>query len=145
MKADIRDSLTSLDSALAAVLAQARTLDGSEQVSTFDADGRVLLAQAVSPLQVPPHDNSAMDGYAVRSGDISAAGTLLPVSQRIAAGQMGQPLAPATAARIFTGAPLPAGADAVVMQEDCETLEDGRVRINSRPKAGQWVRRAGDD
>ena len=104
----MRDSLTSLDSALAAVLAQARTLDGSERVSTFDADGRVLLAQAVSPLQVPPHDNSAMDGYAVRSSDIAAAGTLLPVSQRIAAGQMGSALAAGTAARIFTGAPLPA-------------------------------------
>ena len=141
----MRDSLTSLDSALAAVLAQARTLDGSEQVSTFDADGRVLLAQAVSPLQVPPHDNSAMDGYAVRSGDISAAGTLLPVSQRIAAGQMGQALAPASAARIFTGAPLPAGADAVVMQEDCEVQADGSVRVNAQPRAGQWVRRAGDD
>lgn len=141
----MRDSLTSLDSALAAVLAQARTLDGSERVSTFDADGRVLLAQAVSPLQVPPHDNSAMDGYAVRSSDIAAAGTLLPVSQRIAAGQMGQALAPATAARIFTGAPLPDGADAVVMQEDCEAQADASVRINSLPKVGQWVRRAGDD
>lgn len=145
MKAAMRDSLTSLDSALAAVLAQAQLLAGSEQVSTFDADGRVLLAQAVSPLQVPPHDNSAMDGYAVRSSDIAAAGTLLPVSQRIAAGQMGQPLAAATAARIFTGAPLPAGADAVVMQEDCEALDDGRVRVNVVPQAGQWVRRAGDD
>ena len=145
MKADMRDSLTSLDSALASLLAQARLLAGSEQVSTFDADGRVLLAQAVSPLQVPPHDNSAMDGYAVRSGDVQAAGTLLPVSQRIAAGQMGEPLVPGTAARIFTGAPLPAGADAVVMQEDCELLADGSVRVNAVPKAGQWVRRAGDD
>jgi molybdopterin molybdotransferase len=141
----MRDSLTSLDSALAAVLAQARTLSGSELVSTFDADGRVLLAQAVSPLQVPPHDNSAMDGYAVRSGDVAAPGTVLPVSQRIAAGQMGEALAPATVARIFTGAPLPAGADAVVMQEDCEAQADGSVRINALPAAGQWVRRAGGD
>lgn len=141
----MRDSLTSLDSALAAVLAQARTLSGSELVSTFDADGRVLLAQAVSPLQVPPHDNSAMDGYAVRSSDVAAPGTVLPVSQRIAAGQMGEALAPATTARIFTGAPLPAGADAVVMQEDCEPQADGSVRINSQPAAGQWVRRAGGD
>lgn len=145
MKAAMRDSLTSLDSALASLLAQAQLLAGSEQVSTFDADGRVLLAQAVSPLQVPPHDNSAMDGYAVRSSDIVAAGTLLPVSQRIAAGQMGTALAPATAARIFTGAPLPAGADAVVMQEDCEAQADGSVRVNAVPKAGQWLRRAGDD
>ncbi len=141
----MRDSLTSLDSALAAVLAQARTLSGSELVSTFDADGRVLLAQAVSPLQVPPHDNSAMDGYAVRSSDVVVPGTVLPVSQRIAAGQMGEALAPATVARIFTGAPLPAGADAVVMQEDCESQADGSVRINALPAAGQWVRRAGGD
>ena len=141
----MRDSLTSLDSALAAVLAQARPLAGSELVSTFDADGRVLLAQASSPLQVPPHDNSAMDGYALRSGDVAALGALLPVSQRIPAGQVGAALLPATAARIFTGAPLPAGADAVVMQEDCVLQDDGQVQINCLPEAGQWVRRAGAD
>ncbi len=141
----MRDSLTSLDNALAALLAQAAPLAGSEQVSTFDADGRVLLAQAVAKLQVPPHDNSAMDGYALRCSDVAAPGAQLPVSQRIAAGQMGTALAAATAARIFTGAPLPVGADAVVMQEDCELLADGRVQVNALPTVGQWIRRAGDD
>ena len=136
---------TSLDSALAALLAQARTLPGSERVSTFDADARVLLAQAVSPLQVPPLDNSAMDGYALRCSDVPVPGSVLPVSQRIAAGQVGSALAGATAARIFTGAPVPEGADAVVMQEDCEVQADGRVRVNCAPTPGQWIRRAGAD
>ncbi len=145
MTSKARAPLKPLDDALAELLAQARLLAGSDRVSTFDADGRVLAQAAVSPLQVPPQDNSAMDGYAVRSADITAAGVELPVSQRIAAGQAGAPLATGTAARIFTGAPVPAGADAIVMQEDCETLDEGRVRINAVPAAGQWIRRAGED
>ena len=140
-----RPPLKPLDDALADLLAQAQTLPGSDTVATFDADGRVLLADAVSPLQVPPQDNSAMDGYAVRRADITAPGIELPVSQRIAAGMAGEPLAPGTAARIFTGAPVPAGADAIVMQEDCEALDTGRVRVNAMPAPGQWVRRAGED
>ena len=140
-----RPPLKPLDDALADLLAQAQTLPGSDTVATFDADGRVLLADAVSPLQVPPQDNSAMDGYAVRRADITAPGIELPVSQRIAAGMAGEPLAPGTAARIFTGAPVPAGADAIVMQEDCEALDTGRVRVNTVPAPGQWVRRAGED
>ena len=97
-----------------------------------------MLAQAaISPLQVPQQDNSAMDGYALRCADVAAAGVELRVS-RIAAGDSGHPLLPGTAARIFTGAPVPAGADAVVMQEDCEALDDGqRVRINHLPSPGQ--------
>lgn len=145
MTSKARAPLKPLDDALAELLAQARLLAGSDRVSTFDADGRVLAQAAVSPLQVPPQDNSAMDGYAVRSADITAAGVELPVSQRIAAGQAGAPLATGTAARIFTGAPVPAGADAIVMQEDCETLDEGRVRINAVPADGQWIRRAGED
>lgn len=137
-------NLMSMDDALAAVLAQAARVDASETVDTFDADGRALWADAVSDLQVPPLDNSAMDGYAVRLTDISEAGVVLPVSQRIAAGQVGLPLAAGTAARIFTGAPVPLGADAIVMQEDTEPL-DGKVRINAIPKAEQWIRRAGED
>jgi len=140
-----RSPLKPLDDALADLLAQARPLPGSDTVATFDADGRVLLADAVSPLQVPPQDNSAMDGYAVRRADVTAPGVELPVSQRIAAGMAGEPLAPGTAARIFTGAPVPAGADAIVMQEDCEALDAGRVRVNAMPAPGQWVRRAGED
>ncbi|MBS0391375.1 MAG: molybdopterin molybdotransferase MoeA [Proteobacteria bacterium] len=145
MTSKARAPLKPLDDALAELLAQAAPLAGSDRVSTFDADGRVLAQAAVSPLQVPPQDNSAMDGYAVRSADITAAGVELPVSQRIAAGQAGAPLATGTAARIFTGAPVPAGADAIVMQEDCETLDEGRVRINAVPADGQWIRRAGED
>ncbi|MFM2329098.1 MAG: hypothetical protein RLZZ494_1201, partial [Pseudomonadota bacterium] len=104
-----------------------------------------VLAQAlVSPLDVPPADNTAMDGYALRAADVAAAGTVLPVSQRIPAGVVGQPLAAGTAARIFTGAQVPPGADAVVMQEQCEALP-GAVRVNTVPQAGQWVRRRGED
>ncbi|MBF9267336.1 molybdopterin molybdenumtransferase MoeA, partial [Acidovorax cattleyae] len=145
-----RPPLKPLEDALAELLAQASPLEGSDEVDTFEADGRVLAADAVSPLRVPPHDNSAMDGYAVRRADVAAAGASLaielPVSQRIAAGSAPQPLQPGTAARIFTGAPLPPGADAVCMQEDCEALDGGaRVRIQAVPQPGQWVRRAGED
>lgn len=135
-----------LDDALARLLAAAAPLGRTEPVDTFDADGRVLAQDLVSALQVPPQDNSSMDGYAVRSADVTAAGVELPVSQRIAAGHAGAPLAPGSAARIFTGAPMPAGADAVVMQEDAESLDDGaRVRLNAVPAPGQWVRAAGED
>ena len=138
-------NLMSLDDALAAVLAQAARLDAHESVNTFDADNRVLWADAVSDLKVPPLDNSAMDGYAVRCADVEQTGVVLPVSQRIAAGHVGTPLSTGSAARIFTGAPVPEGADAIVMQEDTETLPDGSVRINAVPKPEQWVRRAGED
>ena len=141
-----RPPLMPLDDALARLLALAAPLGRTDQVSTFDADGRVLGQDVVSPLQVPPADNSSMDGYAVRTADVTAAGVELPVTQRIAAGQPGTALPPGSAARIFTGAPMPAGADAVVMQEDTETLEGGaRVRIQVVPAPGQWVRRAGED
>ena len=133
-----------LDAALAELLAHAAPLAGGDTVTTWNADGRVLQTAAVSPLQVPPQDNSAMDGYAVCCADVPQAGTVLPVLQRIAAGSAGEPLAPGSAARIFTGAPVPPGADAVLMQEDCEALE-GAVRINAVPHPGQWIRRAGED
>ena len=135
-----------LDDALARLLAAAAPLGRTERVDTFDADGRVLAQDLVSALHVPPRDNSAMDGYAVRAADASAAGVELPVTQRIAAGHAGGPLAPGSAARIFTGAPMPSGADAVVMQEDTEPLDGGaRVRVNVVPTPGQWVRAAGED
>ena len=148
--------LKPLDEALADLLAKASPLRDTDTVVTFDADGRVLAQDCVSALQVPPNDNSSMDGYAVRCADVTAAGVVLPVSQRIAAGSAGGPLQPGTAARIFTGAPIPDGADAVLMQEDCEALaagageglrfeSSGSVRINVVPRAGQWVRRAGED
>ena len=139
-----RPALRSLDEALESLLAHAALLP-AEPVSTFDADGRVLAEDLVSSLQVPPQDNSAMDGYAVRRGEIADEGVPLPVSQRIPAGAAAQPLQPGTIARIFTGAPVPAGADAIVMQEDTEPLDDGRVRIDRVPSEGQWIRRSGED
>ncbi len=138
-------SLTPLEDALAAVLAQVTPLTEGEPVDLLAADGRVLQADCIAPLAVPPLDNSAMDGYAVRSSDAAQPGTVLPVSQRIAAGQVGSPLAAGTAARIFTGAPLPAGADAIVMQEDCSQPAAGQVCLASSVRPGQWVRRAGQD
>lgn len=141
--------LKALDDALAELLAHATPRAGTDAVTTFDADGRVLAQDCVSALQVPPQDNSSMDGYAVRCADVAAAGVVLPVSQRIPAGSAGDPLQPGTAARIFTGAPVPAGADAILMQEDCEALAAadglGSVRINAIPQAGQWIRSAGED
>jgi molybdopterin molybdotransferase len=107
----------------------------------------VLAQDAVSPLDVPGFDNSQMDGYALRSSDVREAGAVLQVTQRIAAGHFGKALEPLSAARIFTGAPMPPGADCVVMQEDCEIVNEceGGVRINTVPKAGQWVRYRGED
>lgn len=140
-----RAPLTPLEDALAAVLAQAQPLPGAAFVDLLQADGRVLAADCIAPLQVPPLDNSAMDGYAVRSAEVAQTGTVLPVSQRIPAGQVGTALQVGTVARIFTGAPLPPGADAIVMQEDCTVLDDGRVRFDAVPQPGQFVRRAGQD
>ena len=141
--------LKSLDDALAQLLALAVELQRIEDVSTFDADGRVLAQDVVSELQVPPHDNSSMDGYALRSADVAKLGTVLSISQRIAAGASGEALLSGTAARIFTGAPIPAGADAVVMQEDCTALDAGsdgsQIQVNALPKPGQWIRCAGED
>ena len=139
--------LQSLDDALARLLGSVTACCAAapETVSTFDALGRVLAADVVSLLDVPPADNTPMDGYALRAADVPAAGTVLPVSQRIAAGHVGAPLQPGTAARIFTSAQVPAGADAVVMQEVCEAQPDGTVRVNQVPQAGQWVRRRAED
>lgn len=146
MSAPPRAPLRPLDDVLADLLGRATPLGGTESVATFDADGRVLAQDLISPLQIPPLDNSAMDGYAVRCADIvAAAGLPLPVSQRIAAGAQGLPLAAGTVARIFTGAPVPQGADAVVMQEDAESAGDNLVSFKGAPVAGQHVRRSGED
>ncbi len=136
----------SLDEAVARILARipAPTPDRAEEIATFDALGRILAADVRSLLDVPPADNSAMDGYALRLADVPAAGTVLPISQRIVAGSVGGALEPGTAARIFTGAQVPPGADAVVMQEQCTTV-DGGVRIDVVPAAGNAVRRRGED
>jgi molybdopterin molybdotransferase len=116
-----------------------------EEVDTVAAAGRTLARAQVSGITVPPLDNSAMDGYAVHLADIAAPGVRLPVSQRIPAGSVGTPLKPGTAARIFTGAPVPEGADAVVMQELCEHAGEGVVQVNHVPHAGENIRRAGED
>ena len=135
-----------LEQALARLLSAVQPLPATEgeRVSTFDALGRVLAQDVRSGLDVPPADNTSMDGYALRCADVPAAGTLLPISQRIPAGVVGSPLLGGTAARIFTGAQVPAGADAVVMQEQCEPHGDG-VRVNTVPRPGQWIRRRGED
>ena len=144
-----RAPLMPLDEALTRLLAQIQPLTRTESVATFDADGRVLTEDVVSALQVPAFDNSSMDGYAVCAADLNQPGTVLRVTQRIPAGHMGQPLGHGEAARIFTGAPVPPGADAVVMQEDTETLEPAgelpQVRVQITPQPGQWIRRSGED
>ena len=159
-----RTPLKPLDQALAELLACAAPLAGFDEVSTFEADGRVLAQDVVSSLDVPAHDNSSMDGYALRSADWRDANTTLWVNQRIPAGSSGQALGAGSAARIFTGAPIPPGADAVVMQEDCTASNpagaysavsaDGAnsanaatptVRVRVQPKPGQWIRRRGED
>jgi molybdopterin molybdotransferase len=145
-----RAPLKPLDVALAELLTHAVTLPGVELVSTFDADGRVLAEDLLSGLDVPAHDNSSMDGYAVRCADWSSAQTVLQVHQRIPAGTSGQPLAAASVARIFTGAPIPPGADAVMMQEDCDAvaardLPFPGICIQAQPRPGQWIRRRGED
>ncbi|CAN5150336.1 molybdopterin molybdotransferase MoeA [soil metagenome] len=156
-----KPGMLTLDEALVRLLGAVAPLPAAqnERLSTFDALGRVLAEDVRSTLDVPPEDNTSMDGYALRSADVPAAGTVLPVSQRIPAGVVGAPLQAGTAARIFTGAQVPRGADAVVMQEQCEPLADetgtgaggsgatnaGAVRVNAVPEPGQWVRRRGED
>ncbi len=142
--------LLSLDEALALLVAGSTpyAITQTEVVSTFEALGRVLAADVLSGLNVPPEDNTSMDGYVLRAADVPVAGTVLPVSQRIPAGHIGQALLPGTAARIFTGGQVPAGGDAVVMQEQCTAVAGdglGRVQVNTLPTAGQWIRRRGED
>ena len=133
-------ALLTLDDALSRLLGALGPVATTETVSTFDARGRVLAADVVSHLDVPSVDNSSMDGYALRRADVAAAGAVLPVTQRIPAGAVGTPLEPRTAARIFTGAQVPPGADAIVMQEQCTAL-DTAVRIDAVPSSGEWIRR----
>ena len=139
-----RKPMMSVAEAQAFMAAAARPLLDVELVDTMHANGRVLAVAQTSTLNVPERDNTQMDGYAVRALDCASGAASLPVSQRIAAGHVGQPLQPGTAARIFTGALIPDGADCVVMQEQC-VLNDGVVTINHLPQAGEWVRRQGED
>ena len=145
-----RSPFLPLKTALAQLLA---ALDGrqlrTEMCSTLQADGRVLAQDVVSVLEVPPQDNSSMDGYALHCTDV-APGRALRVSQRIPAGSQGAPLQAGTVARIFTGAPIPPGADAVVMQEDCQEVQGAdasspAIQVQTQPQVGQWIRRRGED
>ena len=141
--------LASVAAALEAVLAAVKPIGQTETLDTLSAAGRVLATDQHSEIDVPGMDNSQMDGYAVRAADCTVGG-VLEVSQRIAAGHAAQALEAGTAARIFTGAPIPSGADAVVMQESTRaegsiTAGDARIEILALPKAGEWIRRTGED
>lgn len=143
---DKKSNMISADEALSFLLARAQPANKTERIATADALGRVLAERQISTINVPPLDNSAMDGYAVRFADLATNGitTRLKVTQRIPAGTVGKPLEAGCAARIFTGAPVPAGCDAVVMQENCST-EGDMVAINKSPRMGENIRRAGED
>jgi molybdopterin molybdotransferase len=134
-------SLLPVTEALARVLAQARPVEETVELPLAEALGCTLAEEVVSPLAVPGDDNSAMDGYALRAAEATRE---LPVSQRIPAGSVGDFLQPGTAARIFTGAAIPPGADAVVMQENCE-LKGDRVSISGPVEVGQNIRPRGQD
>jgi len=136
--------MLSFDDALARLTGSAHAVREIEMADTMVARGRVLASDLHSPFAVPAMDTSTMDGYALRIADVPVEGVRLPVRQRIPAGSVGHPLQPGSAARIFTGAPLPLGADAVVMQELCE-VHGIDVVINHRPHAGEAVRLAGSE
>ena len=115
-------SMKTAAQALEILISQAKASPHSETVPLQDALGRVLANDVISTVNVPPMDNTQMDGYVLRAEDIKESGTILPVMQRIPAGHLGSALEQNTAARIFTGASIPSGATAVVMQEDCEVI-----------------------
>lgn len=133
--------------ALDHLLSHAQSVSEHEIVPMQTALGRILAEDVKSLVDVPPLDNTSMDGYAVRTLDTQAPGSILKIAQRIPAGSMGTLLEPGTAARIFTGAPIPAGADAVVMQEDCAIPAGSteQVQVNIIPTAMQWIRKRGED
>ena len=136
--------LTPIVEALAHLLAQVPAPPVAETVPLRAALGRVLAEARQAAMDVPAYDNSAMDGYALNTRDVKVSGVSLSVSQTIAAGHPGQPLAAGTVARIFTGAPIPPGADAVVMQENTE-VRGNEIMLNEVARAGQNIRRRGHD
>ena len=142
---DPAPGMISVDQALAFMLARARPLEQTESVALTDALGRVLARAETSPIDVPGYANSSMDGYAVRASDAAGDGPVsLRVAQRIAAGDTGVALMAGEAARIFTGAPLPEGADAVVIQEDCSQVGE-QVSFRGPVNAGDNIRPRGND
>jgi molybdopterin molybdotransferase len=134
----------SVNEAIDSLLGGCRRLVESEEIDLISALGRTLAEDIIASRDVPPADNSAMDGYAFRQGDWQGVQSKLPVSQRITAGSVPQALEPGTAARIFTGAQVPAGADTVVMQEHCEGSEEA-VCIRQLPGMGANIRPRGQD
>ncbi len=140
-----RAPMLSVREALDLMAAAARPLADTEMVLTLEANGRVLAEAQHAMIDVPSADNTQMDGYAVRAADCASGAATLQVTQRIAAGQVGATLAPGCAARIFTGAMIPDGADAVVMQEQCEAQPGNAVTVRHVPKTGEWIRRTGED
>jgi len=142
---DTQPGLLSVEQAIEQLLAQARPVSGSERLDLAAAAGRVLAQDLASPIDVPGFDNSAMDGYALHSRDLeSAQSGGLPVTLRITAGSPVAALQAGCAARIFTGAPLPAGADTVVMQEQCRQ-ENDRVVVSAPVAPGANIRPRGND
>lgn len=141
--ADSRPALRSLEDAKHQLLTSIHRTGKQDIVSLTNALDRVAAEDVVARMPVPPWDNAAMDGYALRSADLDESLTL-PVSQRVAAGMQPQPLQAGTAARIFTGAPIPEGTDTVVMQENCQRNGE-QVTITQKPAAGENVRRRGHD
>ena len=139
-------TLLGVDAALALIGERVTPVVGEETVPLGEACGRILARDLVAQIDVPPHANSAVDGYAVAHADLlSDRDTVLPVGGRAAAGHpLGRPAARGEAIRIFTGAPMPDGADTVMMQEDC-VVEEGRVRLARGIKQGANRRHAGED
>ena len=136
--------MLALEDARARVLEAIQPTPDVETVPVAEAAGRYLAERPVARVGSPAFDNSAMDGYAVRAEDLGAAGGELPVAATVAAGDDPEPLPVGSCARIMTGAAVPAGADAVVMQEKVAAA-DGAARFEGRPPAGNNIRRAGED
>jgi len=140
--------ILSIEDAIAAITARFKAVQGVETVALIDADGRVLADDLIATVELPPFTNSAVDGYAVRGEDIpTVEGRPFRVSGRLQAGSAstGSPVGPGEAVRIFTGAPMPGGADTVFMQEDTQLDEAGRVVLPAGLKRGANVRPAGED
>lgn len=139
-----RGQLQSVDEALATILRQTPEIHGIEEMPLAQSLGRVLARDVRSEVDVPPADNSAVDGYVLPRGLQEGEGGLLPVVQRIAAGDSPEPLPEGAAARIFTGASIPPGGAAVLMQEDCQVIGE-QLTYPSGWKAGQNIRPRGQD
>ena len=136
--------LTPIDKALSSLATTLDTVNDSELIPISDCVGRILSEDLVSAVNVPSLTNSAMDGFAIRTGDVQNASTKLKITQRIAAGEIGTKLGNAEAARIFTGAPIPGGSDAVVMQENCESNGE-EIKVLQSVRVGENLRLAGED